>query len=177
MTLIALTLALTAAAAPLPATAPGNALGREVSKAVFETCPRLIAGELSLGDAAAVRKLGFELVPPPRDQAALAGKMQIIARNMADGQIAIAAGEDGFCQVQFEGKSGAAALENVRAALLGPKYGFKVDPARQGTRNGVAGQTYRKVLKPGTVTYILLMTAPQPSGNPRLFVQTMVKEE
>jgi len=170
VTVLAAALALTGADP-----APAMSFSESVSEAVFETCSSLIAGELSLKDPAAVKKLGFK--PAGEIENPRFGKILIVSRSSADGVLAIGAGEQAFCQVQFEGKTGAAALEAIRTEVLLPENGYKLDPKNNRASDGIAIETYKKPLQPGAVTYVQLMSAKQPGPYPHLIVQLMVMEE
>lgn len=118
-------LALAIAAAPAPERQ------RDVEQAIYELCPRALAGTLALDDAAQVSAAGYEAAPP-RDTPG--GPMAQIGRGSGTERILISArreGEAGTCAVWFGGPDNREMLRAVRrrARTEGYRGG---DPVRLG---------------------------------------------
>lgn len=109
--------ALVLAAAPAP-TAQVEAIGQ----ALFDICPRTLAGSFSLGDSAQVASAGYETLPSRRTDT---GSLQQIVRGSGSGRIMIAVPTGGpfpNCSVFFGGPENRALLRGVRRSARSHGY-------------------------------------------------------
>lgn len=123
MLILSLAVAITAAPAPEHQS--------HVEQAIFELCPRALAGTLSLDDAAQVSAAGYEAAPA---RATPGGPMDQIGRGSGTERILISArreGGTGTCAVWFGGPDNREMLRAVRRRARTEGYRGR-DPMRLG---------------------------------------------
>ncbi|MGZ8285162.1 MAG: hypothetical protein ACXW27_04480 [Allosphingosinicella sp.] len=176
----ALPIALAALFAVPAQAAEAPSLAAVVKKSVFETCPSVLTGAITLRDPATLRKLDLTRGPPDLEQTLTHPRMgppETAGRPVAGSFMAIAYYRaPGLCTVTFGGPDLDRAHQAIKAGIAAAPALYQADAAASVRRDKLVHQAFR-YKKGGSSFLLTLASAVVPEPDPAVVVTTALVRE